>query len=133
MITYVDSSVLLARYLSEERAREATLLLRQSEGLVASRIAAIEVKRGLRFISSPVERVTAQSTFAHEWRSLTVVEIDASLADLAARIAAETGVRCLDSIHVASAVVTSADRFMTLDHRQAETARAYALAVVGVS
>lgn len=132
MITYVDSSVLLARYLVEERSHDATAMIGASSFVATSRVTGIEVRRGLSFIDSAVERTTSQSQFAQDWRSLAVVECDAVLAEFAATIAADTRVRSLDAIHVASALVAGADRFLTFDHRQAHAARTFELAVMGV-
>ncbi|MFM8239191.1 MAG: type II toxin-antitoxin system VapC family toxin [Actinomycetota bacterium] len=132
MITYADSSILLARYLVEDRSDEASGLMRQATLVATSRVAEVEVRRGLSFVDSPVERTMSQSLFAQEWRALAVVEMDAALADLAATIAADTRVRSLDAIHVASALVVGAQRFVTFDQRQAPAARRFDLAVVGV-
>lgn len=133
MIAYVDSSVLLSRYLTEERSKEASALMGASAFVATSRVTDVEVRRGLSFIDSALERTTAQSQFAQDWRSLAIVECDAALVDLAATIAADTRVRSLDAIHVASALVVGTQRFLTFDRRQADAARAFDLAVVGVT
>jgi uncharacterized protein len=133
VIAYVDSSVLLSRYLIEERSDEASALIEGATIVTTSRVAEIEVRRGLAFIDSPAERMMSQSIFAEDWRSLAVVECDSGLADLAATIASETRVRSLDAIHVASALVVGAERFITFDQRQGDAARAFDLTVVGVS
>ena len=54
------------------------------------------------------------------------------LADLAATTAADSRVRSLDAIHVASALVVGAQRFLTFDQRQAKAARSFDRAVVGM-
>lgn len=132
MISYVDSSVLLSRYLGQERANEASQMIRGSAFVATPRIAEIEVKRGLAFVDSPAERLMCQGLFADDWRGLSVVECDRGLAEVAATIAAHTRVRSLDAIHVASALVVGAGQFLTFDQRQAEAARAFDLKVVGV-
>lgn len=132
MIAYVDSSVLLARYLAEDRSDEASILIGGATFVMTSRIAEIEVRRGLSFVESPAERLMSSAIFAQDWRSLAVVECDAEIADLAATIAAETRVRSLDALHVASAITAGAERFLTFDKRQADAARTYELAVMGV-
>lgn len=99
---------------------------------VTSRIAEIEVRRGLSFVDSAAERIMSQSIFTEDWQALAVVECDAGVADLAATIAAETRVRSLDAIHVASALVAGAERFATFDCRQGEAARRFDLTVVGI-
>lgn len=131
MLAYLDSSVVLPRYLAEPRSGEANALIAQASSIVTCRVLQIEVMRGLSFITSAVERATAQMTFAEDWRRMIVVELDAPLADLAATIAASTGVRTLDSLHVATAVLSGAEAFITFDRRQADAARAFDLTVLG--
>jgi uncharacterized protein len=133
VIAYVDSSLFLSRYLMEDRSDEASALIEGATIVATSRIAEIEVRRGLAFIDSSAERLMSQSIFVEEWRSLAVVECHSGLADLAATIAAETRVRSLDAIHVASALVVGAERFLTFDQRQGDAAREFDLTVVGVS
>lgn len=131
MLAYLDSSVVLSRYLAEPRSREANALIAQASSIVTCRVLQIEVMRGLSFITSAVERATAQMTFAEDWRRMIVVELDAPLADLAATIAASTGVRTLDSLQIATAVLSGAEAFITFDRRQADAARAFDLTVLG--
>lgn len=132
MIAYVDSSVLLSRYLVEERSHEASALIGEGTFVATSRVTGVEVRRGLSFIDSPMERTTSLAQFAQDWHSLAIVECDAALAELAATIAADTCVRSLDAIHVASALVARAERFLTFDQRQGDAARVFDLSVVGV-
>ena len=131
MLACIDSSVFLSRYLSEPRSREANALIARASAVVACRVLHIEVTRGLSFIASPVERATAQVTFAEDGRRLIVVELDGQMADLASTIAASTGVRTLDSLHIATAILASADAFITFDRRQADAARGFDLTVLG--
>lgn len=132
MISYVDSSILLARYLAEDRSDDASELLETAALAATSRITEVEVRRGLALIDRPVERTMSQSLFAQEWRSLAIVELAPALADLAATIATDTRIRSLDAVHVASALVVGAQRFLTFDRRQADAARRLDLGVVGV-
>lgn len=117
----------------EDRSDEASQLIRGATLVATSRVAEIEVRRGLAFVDSPAERLMCQNLFAEDWRGVAVVECDRMLADLAATIAVQTRVRSLDAIHVASALAVGAARFLTFDQRQADAARAFDLDVVGVA
>lgn len=132
MLACIESSVVLSRYLSEPRSREATTLIAGASVIVACRVLHIEVMRGLSSIESPVERATAQMTFAEDWRRLVILELDEQMTDLASTIAASTGVRTLDALHVATAILAHADAFITFDGRQADAARAFDLIVLGI-
>ena len=132
MIACIDSSVLLSRYLNEPRSVAARTLVKQPSMIVACRITYVEVIRGLSFIASAVEQAMGKALFEDEWRRSIVIEIDEQLTDLAATIAAVSGVRTLDAFHVAVAVQTAADALITFDQRQAKAARAFDLNVIGV-
>jgi predicted nucleic acid-binding protein len=133
LIACIDSSVLLSRYLSGPRSREAETLTSQPSVIVACRITYVEVMRGVSFIASAVEQAMSTMMFQDAWRRFTVVEIDEQLAQLAASIATVSGVRTLDAFHVAVATRTGADAFITFDQRQAQAARAFDLNVLGVA
>lgn len=132
MLACIDSSVVLSRYLSEPRSREAIDLIAEASAIVACRVMHIEVMRGLSFIASPVERATAHMAFAEDWRRLVILELDEQMTDLASTIAASTGVRTLDSLHIATAILANADAFITFDRRQGDAARAFDLTVLGI-
>lgn len=132
MIGSIDSSVFLARFLGEERSRHAGELMGQCSAAVVSRVAAVEVRRGLSFIPSSVERALAHVVFEQQWRGLNVMDVDSTVAGLATDIASTTGVKTLDSLHIATAVLAEVDVLITFDRRQAQAAQAYDITVLGV-
>jgi len=130
---YVDSSALLKRYLIEPDSKLGQSLLDEDVDLVTSRITIVEVRRALGLLASAVERVLTRANFAHDLESISIVEVDALVCADAASIAEETGLRSLDSIHVASARrISDVDiTFITFDVRQAAVARSLGLTVLG--
>lgn len=132
MIGYIDSSVFLARFLGEDRSAEAGELMGHLSVAVVSRVTEVEVRRGLALIESVVERSLAEALWAHQWRTMNVVDVDQNVAGLAAQIAMATRVRSLDAIHVATATLAEASAMVTFDQRQAKAARAFDLNVIGV-
>ena len=133
MTAYVDSSALLKRYLIEPDSKLGQSLLDEDVDLVTSRITILEVRRALGLLASAVERVLTRANFAHDLESISIVEVDALVCADAASIAEETGLRSLDSIHVASARrISDVDiTFITFDVRQAAVARFLGLTVFG--
>ena len=133
MTAYVDSSALLKRYLIEPDSKLGQSLLDEDVDLVTSRITIVEVRRALGLLASAVERVLTRANFAHDLESISIVEVDALVCADAASIAEETGLRSLDSIHVASARrISDVDiTFITFDVRQAAVARSLGLTVFG--
>jgi predicted nucleic acid-binding protein len=66
----------------------------------------------------------------HLWREAALPDhVFAVCAQLAKRHAARTGVRTLDTLHVASALELSAERFWTFDVRQSTLAKAAGLRI----
>jgi len=130
---YVDSSALLKRYLIEPDSKLGQSLLDDDVDLVTSRITIVEVRRALGLLASAVERVLTRANFAHDLESISIVEVDALVCADAASIAEETGLRSLDSIHVASARrLSDVDiTFITFNIRQAAVARSLGLTVLG--
>lgn len=133
MTAYVDSSALLKRYLIEPDSKRGQSLLDDAVDLVTSRITIVEVRRALGLLTSAVERVLARANFARDLESISIIEVDALVCADAASIAEETGLRSLDSIHVASArrIPDAGITFITFDVRQAEVARSLGLTVLG--
>ena len=133
MTAYVDSSALLKRYLIEPDSKRGQSLLDEDVDLVTSRITIVEVRRALGLLASAVERVLTRANFAHDLESISIVAVDARVCADAASIAEETGLRSLDSIHVASARrISDVDiTFITFDVRQAAVARSLGLTVLG--
>ena len=133
MTAYVDSSALLKRYLIEPDSKRGQSLFDEDVDLVTSRITIVEVRRALGLLASAVERVLTRANFAHDLESISIVEVDALVCADAASIAEETGLRSLDSIHVASARrISDVDiTFITFDVRQAAVARSLGLTVLG--
>lgn len=132
MSAYVDSSVLLARYLGESTSRIASALLAHESTAVCTRLASVEVRRNLARRPSIVERATGLLLFQDDWARMQIVEIDEKLCELATTVAETTGIRTLDSLHVAGGLQAGCERFMTFDVRQADAAREFGMTVVGI-
>jgi predicted nucleic acid-binding protein len=70
----------------------------------------------------PLER--ARERFRAHWRALDVIAVDAETCELAAQLAAQTGARTLDALHLGAAAVAAGDLpIVTFDRRLAEAAR----------
>ena len=132
MSTYVDSSVLLKRYVEEADSAAADGLLRADPALLTARHTIVEVRRNLARLLSARDLAIARAAFTNDLRSVSVIELDEATCDSAAAIAETTGVRTLDALHLAAAQRISAPGvgFLTFDLRQAQAARTLGLTVV---
>ena len=132
MSTYVDSSALLKRYVSEGDSAAADALLRADRELLTARHTVVEVRRNLARLLSGRALAAARRAFAEDLRSISIIELDETTCESAATIAETTGVRSLDALHLAAAQRVSAPGvgFLTFDLRQGQAARALGLTVL---
>jgi uncharacterized protein len=131
--TYVDTSVLLKRYVEEADSERAVELLVGDPVLVTARHTVVEVRRNLARLLHPADATAARAAFAADLRALSIIELDAATCELAATIAEQTGVRTLDAMHLGAATrLGTALTFLTFDVRQAVAARALGFSVIGV-
>jgi uncharacterized protein len=130
---YVDSSVLLKRYVDEPDSKTADSLLRSDPALLTARHTIVEVRRSLARLLEERDAAAARSAFLEDLGVLSIVEVDEVTCEMAAAIAELTGVRTLDALHLAAVqrVGGAGVPFLTFDVRQAQAARGLGLTVVG--
>lgn len=133
MISYVDSSALLKRYVDEPDSERADELLAASDQLVTGRHTVVEVRRNLARLLAGSPLSEARRAFVADLASFALVEIDAGTCELAATIAEQSGVRTLDALHLGAATRLGVGvTFLTFDVRQAAAARSLGFTVAGV-
>jgi len=135
---YFDTSVLVKRYVHEEGSVQARALLRRHR-VVSSAIAPVEaisalLRRRVEARISERDFGTILSQMRADSDRWELVEVNKPVLDRAAEVIEETGVKTLDALHIASALVFQAFSgiiigFITVDARQTEGARRMALKV----
>ena len=136
---YFDSSVVVKRYVSEQGSRVALRLLREHRPL-SSALLTVEILSALRRRRSDLQprdlsRIRARVRADRDhW---LVVEVTAEVLATAEAIVDSEGLRTLDAVHVASAVVLGRElggalRFVTADQEQADAAAKLGLEVMVV-
>jgi predicted nucleic acid-binding protein len=130
---YVDSSALLKRYVEEADSQEADELLRSDPLPLTARHTMVEVRRNLIRLLAERDAAAARQAFLDDMAVFSIVELDEVTCEAAASIAELTGVRTLDSLHLAAAQRAGGpgSPFLTFDRRQAQAARALGFAVLG--
>jgi predicted nucleic acid-binding protein len=122
---YLDASALVKLILEERETDALRRFLEQRPIRFTNRVAQVEVTRAIHRLPDG-----AAAQVVEAFTGVRILELD---ADLAARAAAvgPTGLRSLDAIHLASALLLGdeLDAFVTYDARQAEAARAEGLSV----
>ena len=133
MTTYVDSSALLKRYVSEPDSEFAISLIDADEVLATSWLTVVEVRRALSQLVHGNELTSALQVVHDDIERMAMVLPDAITWQSAADIAAALSVRSLDAVHLACAqrLRIPSLRFVTFDVRQAVAGRALGFAVLG--
>jgi predicted nucleic acid-binding protein len=139
-LVYLDSSLVLARYLSEPLAAEAEALWKSEEALVASALTVIETVVALRRCEATAGKKKS------EWLAATLSQVEADFqlvsilydmkppTDLVWKEERLSACRASDALHVASALWLHRDTgrpvlFASFDKRQREVAASCGLQV----
>lgn len=133
MTLYLDSSALLKRYLDEPDSDRFNAILDADDRRLTCRLAWVEVWRNLGTRLVAEDAHAARRTFRADWRHVMIVEIDATLAEEAGRIADLTRCRSTDAIHLAAMARSGPDgiSLVTAELRQAQAARSLGWTVLG--
>jgi predicted nucleic acid-binding protein len=133
MTTYVDSSALMKRYIDEPDSEDAVALLERDAVLVTSWVTMVEVRRNLSRLLRDRALEQARRQLTIDLDAMALVSVDEATCAAAAQIAESSGVRSLDSIHLATAqrLFLPSLSFVTFDHRQANAARSLGFTVLG--
>ena len=120
---YLDSSALTKLVIDEPESSSLQTVL-QGRRLMTSRVAVVEVSKSVAR-SNPI--ADPSKIFA----LVTLLELDAEVASVAATTGG-AGLRALDAIHVATALLVGAEleSFITYDTRQSGAASAAGLHVI---
>ena len=120
---YLDSSALTKLIIDEPESPSLQTAL-QGRTLMTSRVAVVEVSKAVAR-SNPIADPTRILSL------VTMLELDADVAITAAATGG-AGLRALDAIHVATALLVGAEleTFITYDTRQSGAARAAGLHVI---
>ena len=132
---YVDTSVIVKLYIKEDLSFEVSNWIKTNdEAIPLTAFHELEFKNALylkQFRAEITEDQVHKVLFKFEDHHMTGVYYRPSLnwtdtitlaIDLARTHTKQTGARSLDILHVASALAIKADRFLTLDERQATLA-----------
>jgi uncharacterized protein len=131
---YVDTSALLKRYVIEDDTEVFNDYLAADQVWLTARHTAAETRRNLARLLDGSDLTKAQDLFLEDWKGTNIVELDATVCDIAGDIAEISGVRTLDALHLAAAQRVGGGNlpFLTADRRQARAARDMGWTVLGV-
>ncbi len=142
MISYLDTSSLVKKYVREHRSEEVSSHWNQSEVIITSSVAFAEffsaINRKKRFgdISESDYEVITED-FKEEWETLFRIEVSDRLNRIVEGLTARHPIRGFDAIHLASAVhiqyLEENLSFICADRRLNDAARSENLNVIDLS
>ena len=133
MTLYVDTSLILQRYLDEPDSDAADRILMSDPLVCTARHTIVEVRRNLARILNGADATDACEQFRRDLLGWYVIELDATTCELAATIGEQHGVRTSDALHLgAAARLGLRVGFATADDRQAVAAEALGFQLVRV-
>jgi len=125
---YLDASALVKRYVAEPGSDLMRAAMAEHDAWFMCRVGFVETVRAVGLAAG---RQVAER-FRREWPSFGVVEVDAALAEHAASLAVSDGLRSLDALHLAAALLLPGERLVvaTWDERLHRAARRHRLGVL---
>jgi predicted nucleic acid-binding protein len=136
----VDSSFLASLYAQETHSSEARCRIAQKRKVWITPLNRAELAHAFHYQVfrsriTPIEARLAWNQFEQDcarqvWKMVDLPEATwETCIDLAKKYGPALGIRTLDSLHVACALLLKADKFWTFDERQAQLAEAVGLDV----
>jgi predicted nucleic acid-binding protein len=142
LVTYADSSFLVSLYISDGKTDAVNKFLRENPQILClTSFLESETQHAIRMLAfrgTIPQQVMTQGLLVfeqdqkdgfYERHSLETDDLFPKASQLSNRHALEFGVRYLDMLHVASALLANANRFLTFDTRQGKLAKAVGLQV----
>ncbi|MCK5707892.1 MAG: type II toxin-antitoxin system VapC family toxin [Candidatus Aureabacteria bacterium] len=132
MIVFMDSSALLKRYIEEHNSDKVELILEKADDIIISPITLIEINSALkrRYFEKDIEKKDYEyllDILLQENKEYSKIKFDIELEDKAVNLIDKYQIRTLDSIQLASAMLSKCEMFVTADRKLANFARSEGL------
>lgn len=137
MRLFLDSSALAKRYVREAGTDRVVALCAEAEEVIVSVLALPEIISTLNRLRregrlSDSEYATIKQDVIADMEGATMIEVSPPIVRQAIACLESSPLRASDAVHVASALESCPDVFLTGDHRQREGANDAGLNVEGV-
>ncbi len=142
MVVYADSSFLVAVYVQGKSEKDArSYFVKNPQPICLTRFSKSEIQHAIRMLAFQKHIALSEMTQAllqlerdeaegfYEMQYVEAEDLYIKTSQLSHRHALESGVRYLDMLHIASALLVNARRFLTFDVRQGKLAKAVGLEV----
>jgi predicted nucleic acid-binding protein len=139
-VTYLDTSALVKRFVSEAGTKEVQSLQAKGEPVASATIAYVELYSGLtrrhrEGVLSQLHYRRACRSFERDWMAIVKVELSDEILNSARSLIQRHALRAFDAVHLASALglqaaVNSPVTFVAADRRLLRAAAGERLATV---
>lgn len=134
MRTFFDSSALAKRYVAEVGTQDVLLLCRDSQQILLSVIAIPELLSAFNRLRREQKLREPDYHFlkaelAADVKVATIIELNSGVVARSLDCLEHYPMRAMDALHLASALVSGAHRFVSADQRQCRAAREAGLLV----
>ncbi|MDQ7825118.1 MAG: type II toxin-antitoxin system VapC family toxin [Candidatus Eremiobacteraeota bacterium] len=131
---FLDSSALAKRYVKESGTERVLALLSNADEVLLSVLAVPELISAFNRLRrekkiSHGQYLSLKNSLAADIPQATLIDISTAVIECAVRSLEEAPLRTLDALHIGSAIISSADLFVSADARQCESAEAMHLKV----
>jgi predicted nucleic acid-binding protein len=125
---YLDASALVKRYVAESGSAVIRRAMQDADAWFMCRIGFVETVRAVALSAGG----SATRSVRSEWPAFGIVEVDQALVEHAAALAGDHGLRSLDSLHLAAALLLRSNDLVlaTWDRRLRAAAQAEGLQVL---
>lgn len=132
MKLYLDSSALVKRYLEEKDSEQVANLCAQADTLVSSVISFTEVfsslNRRLREKQlKPAQYRQCKAAFLKEYEEMSLRPVSVEILSVSAALLEKFSLRAMDALHLASALDSQPDLFVSFDNHQLAAAKTLGL------
>jgi uncharacterized protein len=129
-----DTSALAKRYVTESGTSRVLELCAQATEVVVSVLCVPEILSGLNRLRregrlSPEGYATAKADLAGDLTQATIVPVTSAVLSRTIDVLERTALRTLDAIHLAVAVDSACELFVSADARQCEAAKELGLTI----
>lgn len=105
MNVYLDASALVKRYVAESGSEAVRQTMQDARGWFTCRIGFVETVRAIALAAGE----SATRLMRSEWPAFGIVEVDQTLVEHAAALAAARDLPSLDALHLAAALLLRSD------------------------
>ena len=135
MKLFFDTSAFAKRFIEEEGSEKVVILYNAAHEIVLSSLAVVELVSALNRLKRE-HKITLSNydeiklAIFHEVEALTIYSIDQNIIEISIKLLEQYALKTLDALHLATAIISDAQQFISADQQQLKAAKAIGLNVL---